>query len=162
MRNNTTHLPADGRFRWSDKYNYAYKWFQWYSTFRMLLYSLMLLPEYTKILEESQGPYSRLAHARNVVVHGGACTCTMAHAPHQICTSQDCTAPTMFCRACHTLQCGLQLQPKHLPKLAYVYCVRRKEWTQNSNYNLTFFLKFHFCGWHWGSHHEVLYMNLVS
>ena len=31
---------------------------------------------YTQILEESQGPYSRLTHARNVVMHDGACACT--------------------------------------------------------------------------------------
>ena len=30
------------------------------------------LPEYTQMLEESQGPCSRLAHARNMVVCGGA------------------------------------------------------------------------------------------
>ena len=93
-----------------------------------------------------------------VVVHV-LCACT-THAPHQIYTSQYCTTPMRFCQICHTLQSGLQLQPKHLQQLTLgLHVLHGKNGPKTPITTLTFlFAKLHLYGWYWDNHHEALYV----
>ena len=103
----------------------------------------VFFPEYTQILKESQVPYSRLVHARNVVARGGdqpgSCTSEvlsnllyLALVVWVVATTQT-SSKINICM--EKIDPKLQLQPPHLLKVTSLW-------------------------WYWASYHDSMWFYI--